>query len=84
MKVFCAVCQGEPEASPSVVGGDLILTCPCGHFLKVPASLDSEELDSYLLKHKEENLSPRSGMKHSPQKEVVETGWQKFLRGLGL
>ena len=58
MKAFCAKCQEETEHAASVSGNDVVLTCPCGHFVKFPSAFSKEEMAAFLEKHKACNVRP--------------------------
>ena len=58
MKTFCAKCQIETEHAASVSGKDVVLTCPCGHFIKFPSAFSKEEMEAFLASHKTVNARP--------------------------
>lgn len=54
---FCANCQEETDhtVSTSTTNGEIILTCACERFIKLPPETTPEEAQSYLEAHKENN-----------------------------
>ena len=56
IKAFCACCQTETQHSAVLdERGELLLTCPCGRFIKTPP-LEPLELQKHLAAHKAHNL----------------------------
>lgn len=54
--VFCANEQADTEHVLDVDGaGEIVLTCACGRFLKLPAGTDSAGLKAYIAAHKTAN-----------------------------
>ena len=54
--MFCANDQVETEHDLDVDGnGEVVLTCPCGRFIKMPANTTPETLTVAIEKQKESN-----------------------------
>jgi transcription elongation factor Elf1 len=55
--VFCAHCQEETAHSIALnsIGNEVIFTCECGRFIKVPAHLKTNGINAYLEVHKVDN-----------------------------
>jgi hypothetical protein len=54
--MFCANDQVETTQALTIDGnGEIVLTCPCGRFTKLPAGTDAAGLAAYIAAHKEEN-----------------------------
>lgn len=54
--MFCANDQAETDHTLDVDGnGEVVLTCACGRFTKLPADTTSESLATYIVAHKASN-----------------------------
>lgn len=57
LKMFCAAEQLETAHSVDVDGnGEVILTCACGRFTKLPGSTDAAGLQAYVAAHNASNV----------------------------
>lgn len=53
--VFCAREQTDTAHTLKVSNGEIVLTCECGHFVKFPVTLTTEEFVEAIAKHREAN-----------------------------
>jgi hypothetical protein len=69
---FCANCQAEtPHAITMDENQEGVLTCDCGRFIKIPAGMSKDDIDSHLEAHKESN-----------QGQVTQERYEKAERDL--
>ena len=55
--VFCANEQADTEHTLDMDGnGEVVLTCACGRFIKLPADTTPESFKAYIAAHKEANM----------------------------
>lgn len=75
--VFCANCQDVTEHTAEVdTNGELVFTCECGRFIKVPTEgLSKDKLDNLLEAHQTANEGQMSA-------EAVEKAKQDVLNKL--
>lgn len=56
IQVFCANEQSQTDHTLSITGvGEILLTCVCGRFLKLPKGTTPEELKNAIASHEEAN-----------------------------
>lgn len=53
---FCAREQADTLHTLTINNADIILTCECGHFIKFPVTLTTEEFVEAIAKHREANM----------------------------
>jgi len=54
--IFCANEQKETEHNLEVdSNGEIVATCDCGRFIKLPAGVTATEAETIIIKHKEAN-----------------------------
>lgn len=76
VSMFCANEQAETEHTVEIDGnGEIVLTCECGRFIKLPEGTDAEGLKTFVQAHKEANEGQRSV-------ESIEKAKEELLAGL--
>lgn len=74
--VFCAKEQKETAHVLDIDGnGEIVLTCECGSFIKLPRGTDAEGLKAYVATHKAANEGQISV-------EALEAEKEKLFAGL--
>lgn len=75
---FCANDQAETAHTLDIDGnGEVVLTCACGRFIKLPKGTTAEQLQQYAADHKAGNAGQVSV-------EKVEAEKAKLLESLGV
>lgn len=78
IKFFCANEQAETEHTIDIDGSrDIVLTCPCGRFIKLPAGTDAAGLKAYAETHRAANVGQVSVEKIEAEKAALLEGLQQ-------
>lgn len=69
IKFFCANDQAETDHALDIDGnGEIVLTCPCGRFVKLPKGTDAAGIRSYAEAHRAANQGQVSVEKMEAEK----------------